>query len=178
MKIISIVFILCVWASCSSALANQRFERLQSVYERETERIEDEFRGDRLLLPQRHITALRNLMFSLHRENNIGGMRAVEDALQRFVLDPTPRGLLAASVNGGIAGLQDSYKEGFQAAAARRYQRLEALTDNYRTALTRLQNELSREGDVDGVQVVSQAVAHLGGGRSGQVPELIIDLGF
>jgi len=154
----------CCLASWPVAQANEVLENAVAVYARERAGIEDTFRAERLALPRRHLAILRNMEAYYQQEADLAALQAVQQAQQKFVLDPTPAGLVELSSPAPLVRLQQGYRRAFAAAAERRSRRLEALESQYRSSLLRLQADLIREGQMEDVRAVAAALAELQGG--------------
>ena len=150
----------CLGVVVLPVLGHAALENLQSVYEREEANIASDFRTERLALPERHIAILRNMEAYFQREGDVDALRAVQQARQKFVLDPTPSGLAAVDAPIALVRLQNAYREGFASAAERRLDRLTGLQRQYSAALARLQADLIHQGkDAEAGQVAGALAA-------------------
>ncbi len=179
MKQIIQVCSLCLLGFASIAWSLNQFERMELVYERERDDIESTFRSERLSLPQRYVTILRDLEWEATLANDQEGARAIRDVRTQFVLDPTADSLQAAQDIEGLDTLRQEYQVAFRQLLTTKEEDLAVLQNQYRAALARLRDQLHREGQDDVAQRVEDSLASL---PTVQTPasdedDLIIDLG-
>ena len=164
----------------SLAWSNDQARRLGLVYEREQERIEDEFRASRLALPQRYMTELRNVEWQYYLAQDHIRVRDIQNVRQQFTIDPMPSSLRSTQGVAEVEDLRAQYEREYLLVATTRTEHLAALQEQYRSALTRLQASLRREGQDVEARQVGERLASLRSTRLAADPddELDIDLGL
>jgi hypothetical protein len=144
----------------SVVLANTKIQRLRFLYERDVSAIEAEFERVRLSLPTRHMTVLRNMAAYYQERDDKSNLTIVKRAMERFVEDPTPAGLMPALQGPDVLlRLQASYREEFAKSGRERAEQLSARQDEYLEELTELRAELLQEGLGDDVDKVDELLA-------------------
>jgi len=175
----SIFFLMvCLIGLPLSAWSMNQVEHIQSVYEQEKERITSTFRSERLNLPQRYITALRNLEQEAALEGDQNRERAIREVRQQFTLSPLAENLRASQGGDALENLRQQYQDEFENASQTREEDLAVLQEQYRAALSRLQEQLQRDGQDDALQRVERSLSALPAARESEPDDdLLIDLG-
>ena len=162
----------------SVAWSAEQVAHIDSVYEREKERIASTFRSERLSLPQRYITALRNLELEAALEGDQNRERAIRAVRQQFSLSPTADNLRASQGGDALENLRQQYQDEFENASQTREEDLAVLQEQYRAALSRLQEQLRRDGQDDALQRVERSLSALPAARESEPDDdLFVDLG-
>lgn len=133
--------------------------RMESVYEEEREQIESQFMEERLNLPQYIITTLRDLELQASRDGNSSREEALLEVRRQFSLNPTAENLQSDQNLDVVQRLREHYEEAFQGATRTRQENLSVLTEQYRAALSRTQEELQRSGEDEALERVATLLA-------------------
>ncbi len=136
------------------------------MYEREVANIERDFREARLSLPKEHVVQLRRLEQHYQREGNLSALLAVQEERQRFVLDPRASSMPSVREPDYLVQINQQYREHYAEAAEQRITRLRDLHAQYRSALQRLQTELTQQGEIDDARTVFSHIQGLEAARA------------
>jgi hypothetical protein len=125
-----------------------RLGAMQDTYDRELAKLEADRRATQLQWEDRYLAALSNRVVTLQQAGNLEGVLRARNAAEAFAANRD----LRAAAEGGDPGAESTRKrclEAVEAAEAQWAQGVARLTTQYDAALGKLQETLTRAGQID-----------------------------
>lgn len=158
-QFISILLTFSLWLNLSgSPLWSQEEESLEIVRENFQQHL-DLVREPLLKLDAQYESALLTLRDRLREENNLDGLLAVREEVERFQQEKEPPSVLSSQA--ALAEIQDVYRRSYQAKQQQLAARIQSSQEAYRQKLLQLQTQFTSSGRLDEALEVRDLLAQL-----------------